>query len=1628
MDTIKGHPEHVETVFGEAIVARDESLVVLAGACGLGPPDLCWLQKAPKSALTGATGEAKGYYHYCLGVDASSSAAVAAYFATLTSMVEAPTFLQGLFSTSETRIERGFYCCYDPLSRLDVRCELCIPGGVVCGALDCEGNVHDVTPDLWRNCVVATFLRSELYEAELALHSPAPVARHPPLPGPLSESRLLGAVAGLYEDGILPEALEGLSVDQACGVFPEHCDLVLHTLLHYFARRQRWGTALEFFARLAPLYPPAALFVAAVQRECGLYDEALSTLSRAVEGAPGEGTLLAALAAECLAADQVDAALRLATQAARLRPLLRPAWLTLARAYCRLGAGGGAAALVVLNLVPPPPLPGREEAMLHVVVPPAPKSVTRPAVPPYDLDVAAVRQVLAEEDIVHPGTNNNNTASAPGPGAPSASFPASFPASTPGAPHPTLPGALMIPREPLDAAAAPDTAPLRITKAVLAAVYAVLQDLVALSGWDGFLQLRSSVFVMHADSDVLRQQQREAEERERQLRLLHRQLSATLPPSPGSRGQLPPPPLQLLQPPPGGGQGQQQLAGMTREAGARDGMDLDAAFEEAVVMGLSDYPEHLETGYDDPRVAAAREAHRRHLREIAERQARLEAAEGGAYADDEWDGSSSLSSASDTTAAATGGRGGGSGGAGGGTGGARSTASRSQRRDNKGGGSTTHGKARGRGSGRRTGSGGGGLKAALDEAALDLMVQQQQRRQQQGPAGEVGIVVAAAEAAAVEEAARGAAAAATEGVTEMLAAAGVVDAGELVRQEAAEAAAAMAAELAVAGDLPPHEALRQAVGPAAVAAAAAAPVADGAAAAAVAAESAPTAAAAPSSWWGAWFGGGGTQPRYRERGPLGEACEAAAEAETAALVRRSGAGGRWRLGPQQQRCGVVVMEDPAEAEAVVEEVVEEEWWRPAEAGAPRAEEATTSSTSHVVCTSLAPLITTSQHSADWGNGLQPSLATTEAKAEATWRTKQHPACSTAIAAGNNRKQQHQQQQQPGRPWPTSAMVKHLACKLTACTASYRRRRQQRRLQRALLASLPSEGLALSYGPLAPLLPPPAAAKEAAAAGACCHVLGNARVLLHTAEGCLSSGRRWRCGGASGPRAVAEASGDADADAAAAAADATASGGSPSGNAPVAAAAAAGGGEDIDSGDDSGLPLLLQNPDADRRMVLEGLDATESGAKRLCVRWLDELIVALWHDLQAFLDWKALDTELQEAGFRSHAEIVAGLAPAPSPADYQRARDAAATTTAAAAAAGNPSSGTGTGAVAAAAAAGTAAAADGDSTAPPPPPRPPPVLPSLPPTEWLRRGLLAERLHHEADALAAYQAAVSIPPSVLLSTTGGGGGGGAAAAAVFAEAPGSGPGAFSMIAWQAIMRLALVADPRDTSWALRAVQAILSWLEARAPAGSGNCTAVPFTSGFVQGTAVAAAARTAGTTTTTAASSSSTSKLSACPVAVVHCLHLLAAVLGGEEGVEAVLSGGAASSATSSSGGGAVRQQRSGSTTSNPTPTTTTSSSLVGKKRSSGGGSGGGGGGAGSARAATPAAAAATAAASVQAATGAVQLHPVAAAVLRSVSQAAAAAASASAGGAGGAAAAPGEGATTTDGEPAVGSTGDASNG
>eukprot|EP00798_Chlamydomonas_sp_ICE-L_P015659 gene15659-21765_t len=256
MESLKGHVEAIESEFGEAIVARDESLVSLSEATSLGPPDLCWLQKQGSGWALSRL-EPQGFYHYVTGNDVSSSAS-------------------GLYHNTRTSINRGFYCTYDPFTRLDIRCELSVPGGVECGALDTEGTVHEVTPAMWRNCQLAAFLRAELYDAELTSHCNCfkrmdPLAKATdatrlldlldPLAKAADESRLLDLVKEMYWEAFLPRAQEALLHDEGLGCTAEHMDVVLNTILCHFSRQQRWVAALEFFKSVAEVHPGAAVYV-----------------------------------------------------------------------------------------------------------------------------------------------------------------------------------------------------------------------------------------------------------------------------------------------------------------------------------------------------------------------------------------------------------------------------------------------------------------------------------------------------------------------------------------------------------------------------------------------------------------------------------------------------------------------------------------------------------------------------------------------------------------------------------------------------------------------------------------------------------------------------------------------------------------------------------------------------------------------------------------------------------------------------------------------------------------------------------------------------------------------------------------------------------------------------------------------------------------------------------------------------------------------------------------------------------------------------------------------------------------------------------------------------------------------
>ncbi|CRK14863.1 hypothetical protein BN1723_019678, partial [Verticillium longisporum] len=87
-------PELTEEHIHESIDARTDSLISLRE---LGPPDLVHLLKQPK----GNQGKQIGVYHHVTGVEASSSASLAAYINTLTYREHGPS--------AQIKIVEGLY-------------------------------------------------------------------------------------------------------------------------------------------------------------------------------------------------------------------------------------------------------------------------------------------------------------------------------------------------------------------------------------------------------------------------------------------------------------------------------------------------------------------------------------------------------------------------------------------------------------------------------------------------------------------------------------------------------------------------------------------------------------------------------------------------------------------------------------------------------------------------------------------------------------------------------------------------------------------------------------------------------------------------------------------------------------------------------------------------------------------------------------------------------------------------------------------------------------------------------------------------------------------------------------------------------------------------------------------------------------------------------------------------------------------------------------------------------------------------------------------------------------------------------------------------------------------------------
>ncbi|KII91307.1 hypothetical protein PLICRDRAFT_135393 [Plicaturopsis crispa FD-325 SS-3] len=332
--SFKDVPELFEVELGESLTARTEALSTFRE---LGPPDLCHVVKS-----TGRSGTRDlGSYHYVSGVDASSSASLAAYINSLTYSIEDNSAWFGKSATWKVR--SGCYCCFNAFSRVDIRVDVKIPGGVKAWVIDLRGERHEPTPEIWQETYVSALLRAILYSDDPTYHLDA-YRKLDPITTLEGELRFLQAVEALFlkgwQVGSDPEI-------QVATVVSNH---LTAGVMKYFGDSGRYQQPANLFEKLSAREPEIASLLA--QSYIGMNEEvkAVQIMSVALKQTPQSYTLLHVQCDFLRSKGRNDWALKLARQAVNCAPSEFVTWEKLTELYIDLGEYESA--LLTLNSCP----------------------------------------------------------------------------------------------------------------------------------------------------------------------------------------------------------------------------------------------------------------------------------------------------------------------------------------------------------------------------------------------------------------------------------------------------------------------------------------------------------------------------------------------------------------------------------------------------------------------------------------------------------------------------------------------------------------------------------------------------------------------------------------------------------------------------------------------------------------------------------------------------------------------------------------------------------------------------------------------------------------------------------------------------------------------------------------------------------------------------------------------------------------------------------------------------------------------------------------------------------------------------------------------------------------------------
>ncbi|KAK6333865.1 hypothetical protein TWF730_004048 [Orbilia blumenaviensis] len=314
-------PELVEVDLHESLEARTESLLTLRQ---LGPPDLVHLIKVqPKG-----THKEIGTYHHVTGIDASSSASLAAYINTLTYSIGENQVWFG--KPQSWKIHAGTYCCYNAFSRVDMRVDVSFPGSVDAYAVDERGERRVATEPLWLETYLCSVLRAYAYAEENVQTRIVGCRRFNPITSTESEHRFLDAAERLFAKGWQ------LGSDPEVQVPNLVSNHLTTGVLKYIQTTGRFASGVNLFEKLRIKYPEVASLLARVLIDADEEVKAVQLLYETIKVLPMDHSLLNVQADFCQSKGRSDLALECAKRAVNSAPSEFTTWAKLAEIYIAL--------------------------------------------------------------------------------------------------------------------------------------------------------------------------------------------------------------------------------------------------------------------------------------------------------------------------------------------------------------------------------------------------------------------------------------------------------------------------------------------------------------------------------------------------------------------------------------------------------------------------------------------------------------------------------------------------------------------------------------------------------------------------------------------------------------------------------------------------------------------------------------------------------------------------------------------------------------------------------------------------------------------------------------------------------------------------------------------------------------------------------------------------------------------------------------------------------------------------------------------------------------------------------------------------------------------------------------------